>query len=131
VRVAVDENLPPALARALNALFAGEHEVVHLRDRFGPAVSDETWISELSAEGRWVVISGDTKIARKKAEQAAFRNSRLVGFFLSSALGEAKTIRKMQRLLALWDDIEALAKPLAGGAMFEVPISGKIRQLNP
>ena len=30
VRVIFDENLSPALARALNALFAGEHEVAHI-----------------------------------------------------------------------------------------------------
>jgi hypothetical protein len=35
----------------------------------------------------------------------------------------------MQRLLALWDDIEKIAKLVAGGAMYELPISGKIRQL--
>ena len=61
VKVVVDENLPPALARALFALFAGEHEIVHLRERFGPRVTDVAWISELSA-GRWVVISGDRRI---------------------------------------------------------------------
>jgi hypothetical protein len=71
VRVIFDENLSPALARALNALFAGEHEVAHIRDKFGPKVDDADWISALSAEGRWVVVSGDAKIARRKSEQAA------------------------------------------------------------
>jgi hypothetical protein len=85
VKVVIDENLSPALARALNALFDGEHEVVHIRDKFGPGVKDVDWIANLSAEGRWIVISGDTSIAKKKAEQAAFRNSRLIGFFLAHA----------------------------------------------
>ncbi len=131
MKAVIDENLPPALARALNALFAGEHEIIHLRDRFGPRVSDETWIAALSLEGRWVVISGDAKIARRRAEQAAFRNSRLIGFFMMSALNAAKTARKMQRLPALWDDIEALAGRVAGGSMFELPVSGKIRSMRP
>ena len=56
MRVLVDENLPPAIARALAALFAGEHEVVHIRDRFGPGVTDTEWITQLNREGRWVVI---------------------------------------------------------------------------
>jgi len=129
VKVIIDENLSPALARALSALFVGEHEVVHIREKFGPGVTDAEWIAQLSAEGRWVVISGDARIARRKSEQAAFRNSRLIGFFLSSALNEAKVTKQMQRLLALWDDIEKIAKLVASGAMYELPISGKIRQL--
>jgi hypothetical protein len=129
VKVIIDENLSPALAKALNALFAGEHEVVHIREKFGPSVKDADWIPQLSSGGRWIVISGDAKIAKRKAEQAAFRHSRLIGFFLSPALNGAKVTKQMQRLLALWDDIENIAKLVAGGAMYELPISGKIRQL--
>ena len=129
MKVILDENLSPALARALNALFAGEHEVAHLRDKFGPSVKDADWISKISADGRWVVISGDAKIAKRKSEQAAFRNSRLIGFFLAPALSKAKITKQMQRLLALWEDIEKIAELVAGGAMHELPISGKIRQL--
>ena len=129
MKVVIDENLSPALARALNALFDGEHEVVHIRDKFGPGVKDVDWIANLSAEGRWIVISGDTSIAKKKAEQAAFRNSRLIGFFLAHALNASKVAKQMQRLLALWEDIGSIAARVAGGAMYELPIKGKIRQL--
>lgn len=129
MKVIIDENLSPALARALNALFDGEHQVFHIRDKFGPSVKDVDWIGSLSAEGRWIIISGDTNIARKKAEQAAFRNSRLIGFFLAHALNASKVTKQMQRLLALWEDIETVAVRVAGGAMYELPIKGKIRQL--
>ncbi|HEY0803141.1 MAG TPA: DUF5615 family PIN-like protein, partial [Steroidobacteraceae bacterium] len=73
MKVLVDENLPPALARALAAFFKGQHDVVHLRDRFGAGVSDITWINALNQEGNWVVISGDRRITRNKAEYQAFR----------------------------------------------------------
>jgi len=129
VKVIIDENLSPALAKALNALFDGEHEVVHLRDRFGPNVEDVDWIPGLSAEGHWVLISGDMNISKKKAEQTAFRNSRLIGFFLAPALNASRVTKQMQRLLALWDDIATIANRVAGGAMYELPIKGKIRQL--
>ncbi|MBV8664169.1 MAG: hypothetical protein JO107_13825 [Hyphomicrobiales bacterium] len=131
MRVVFDENLPPALAKALQALFVDDHEIVHMRERFGASVKDVEWISRLSAEGRWVVISGDGRIARNRAEQAAFRNSRLIGFFFAPALNRSKVTKQMQRLLALWDDIENIAKLVAGGAMYELPISGKVRQLKP
>jgi hypothetical protein len=121
VKVIIDENLSPALARALSALFAGEHEVVHIRDRFGPSVKDSDWIRQLSEGGHWLVISGDAKIAKRKAELATFRNSRLIGFFLAPALNCAKVTKQMQRLLALWDDIEVIANRVASGSMYELP----------
>ena len=77
MKVMVDENLPPAMAKALAALFAGKHEVVHLREKFGAAVKDTEWIGALNAEGHWVIISGDRRIAKNKAEQQAFKSSKL------------------------------------------------------
>jgi hypothetical protein len=129
VKVVIDENLLPALARALSALFAGEHEVVHIRDRFGPSVKDVDWIRQLSEGGHWIVISGDARITKTKSELPIFRNSRLIGFLLAPALNGAKVTRQMQRLLALWDDIEVIANRVASGSMYELPIKGKIRQL--
>jgi hypothetical protein len=120
----IDENLPPAMANALAALFAGEHEIVHLRQRFGPKVKDLEWISTLSAEGNWVIISGDRRIAKNKAEQQAFKASRLVGFFLSSGLQKAKLTKQMERLMALWETVEKQAKLVSGGAMFELQMKG-------
>ena len=122
MKVVVDENLPPALARGLNALFAGEHQIIHIRDRYGPGVKDLTWIPELSAEGNWVVISGDRGIRRKRAEHVAFRGSRLIGFFLSAGLNKAPLVKQADRILALWDSIETFASRSRPGSMYELPI---------
>ncbi|MGO6814936.1 DUF5615 family PIN-like protein [Rhizobium brockwellii] len=130
MKVLVDENLPPALARSLNALFAGKHEVIHIRDRFGPGVKDVEWISQLSSEGRWIVISGDRRITRNKAEYNAFRNSHLVGFFLSKGLYKSPIVKQMERVLALWQTMETQAAIVQGGAMFELPMtSTRIKQM--
>jgi hypothetical protein len=130
VRVLIDENLPPALAKALQALFEGEHEVVHLRTRFGPGVKDREWIEKLSAEGRWIVISGDRRITRNRVEYAAFRSSRLVGFFLSKGLYKAPVVKQMERILALWGAMETQSGIVAGGAMFVLPMkSTRLEQL--
>lgn len=131
MKVLLDENLSPALARALNALFAGEHSVVHVREKFGPGVTDVEWITALSAEGRWIVISGDRRIARNKVEYRAFQTSRLVGFFLSRGLSKAPVTKQMERILALWSAMEKQSDIVAGGAMFELPMtSTKIKQLS-
>ncbi|PDQ18414.1 hypothetical protein CN311_24880 [Mesorhizobium sanjuanii] len=130
MKVLIDENLPPALAKALHALFNGDHQVVHLRARFGSGVKDREWIEKLSAEGRWIVISGDRRITRNRVEYAAFRNSRLVGFFLSKGLYKAPLVKQMERILSLWGAIETQSGIVAGGAMFMLPMkSTKLEQL--
>ena len=130
MKVLLDNNLSPAIARALNELFSHEHDVVALRDKFPANTPDSEWITELSKDGRWVVISGDRRITRNKAELSAFRNSRLVGFFLSKGLYKAKVIKQAERLLALWERIETLATTVEGGAMFELQVkSSLVRQL--
>jgi hypothetical protein len=130
LKVLIDENLPIAIARSLNALFAGKHDVTHVRERYGPGVTDLQWINELSAEGRWIIISGDRRITRNKAEYHAFRSSNLVGFFLSKGLYKSPLIKQMERLLALWLTIEAQSALVQGGAMFELPMtSTRLKQL--
>ncbi|MDP9874062.1 DUF5615 family PIN-like protein [Agrobacterium tumefaciens] len=130
MKVLIDENLPPALARSLNALFAGKHEIIHVRERYGPGVKDLQWITELSAEGRWIIISGDRRITRNKAEYNAFRSSNLVGFFLSKGLYKSPLTKQMERLLALWLTIETQSALVQGGAMFELPISStRLKQM--
>lgn len=120
----MDENLPPAMARSLAALFVGSHEAVHLRDRFGPRVLDTEWIPVMSRDGHWVILSGDRHIAKKKSEQQAFRNSRLTGFFFAPGLQKAPLTKKMERLMAVWDTIERQVPLVSGGAMFEIQVRG-------
>lgn len=130
MKVLIDENLPPALAKALAALFDGEHQVQHLRERYGPGVRDEEWIKDLHREGGWIVISADRRITRNKAEQHLFKSSSLIGFFFSSGLQKADTCRKMERLMALWTTIETQATIVSGGAMFEIPTkTTRIKQI--
>lgn len=100
-----------------------------LREKFRSDASDVEWISGLSREGRWLVISEDRRITRNRAEYVAFRGSRLVGVFLASAVHKAPVVKKMERILAVWPALEALSETVEGGAMFELPISGtRLRQ---
>ncbi len=132
MKVLIDNNLSPAIARALNELFKPDHEIIALREKFDPTISDADWINTLSIEGRWVVISGDRRITRNKAEYAAFRNSRLVGFFLARGLYKTKATKQVERILALWERMETLAGTVEGGAMFELQMkSNLIKQLRP
>ena len=120
----------PRSPRSLQALFVNKHEIIHIRDRFGPGVKDAQWIAELSSEGRWIVISGDRRITRNKAEYSAFRGSHLVGFFLSKGLYKSPLVKQMERILSLWQAIETQSTIVQGGAMFELPMtSTRLKQL--
>lgn len=118
------------MARALRELFKNEHDITYLAEKFSTSISDLDWIANLSKDGQWIVVSGDRRITRNHAEYHAFRNSNLIGLFLSQGLNKAPVIKQMERLLALWPSIITVAATVQGGAMFELPIkSTKLRQL--
>ncbi|RYD94134.1 MAG: hypothetical protein EOP50_10005 [Sphingobacteriales bacterium] len=130
MRVLFDHNLSPAMARALQELFKHQHEIKALRDKFNPNISDIAWITELSREGRWIIISGDRRITKNRAEHTAFASSKLIGMFLAPGLYKSPVIKQTERLLALWSNIETVSNTVEGGAMFELAISSsKLRQL--
>ena len=129
MKVMVDENLPPPLARALAALFVGQHEVVHLRERFGQKVQDVDWLTALNREGSWVILSADRQITKNKTEQRVFRNSKHIGFFFAPGLQRASILKKKQRLMVVWDTIEKQVPLVKGGSMFEIQMKGN--QLKP
>lgn len=56
MKLLLDHNLSPKLARALQAIF-DEHTIVPLRDRFEKDTTDEAWISALDKEGGWAVLT--------------------------------------------------------------------------
>lgn len=130
MKVFFDHNMSPALARAVRELFRDRHEIAILSEKFRRDATDMAWITALSREGRWLVISEDRRITKNDAERAAFRSSRLVGIFLAKAVHKAPVVKKMERLLAVWPALEALADTVEGGAMFELTIAGtRLRQL--
>ena len=129
MKVFFDHNMSPAMARAFRELFRKEHEITFLAERFQRDISDVEWISDLSREGNWIVVSGDRRITRNRAEYHAFRNSNLIGLFLSEGLHKAPVIKQMERILALWPAIITVEKTVQGGAMFELPLkSTRLRQ---
>ncbi len=68
-------------------------------------------------------------ITKNRSEYNAFRNSRLVGFFLNAGVYKSPITLQAARLLVLWDDMCELASRVEGGAMYEIPVRAKIRQL--
>lgn len=122
MNVFFDHNLSHALAEALQALFRDEHTIVALEHKFPRNIADIDWIRALHAEGHWIIISGDLRITRNKAERHVFQASNLTGFFMAPALKKARVIKQLERLCALWDNIIGLSKLAQPGGLYELPI---------
>jgi hypothetical protein len=132
LKVLIDNNLSPHIATAMHVLVAPHgHQVVALREKFPANTPDEVWIKALGDEGGWVVLSGDIRITRRTAERNAWRQSGLIGFFLSSGLGKLDPLLQTARLLMWWDRLVAQAQLVEGGAIFQLPVNpgSKLRQL--
>jgi hypothetical protein len=110
---------------------AHEHEVLHLRDRFSEDAADELWIPALAKEGGWIIISGDTRIARTPQLRVIWTNAKLTTFFLGKAWMKEKFWENAWRLVRWWPRIIEQAALVAPGAAFDVPWrpSGKFRQI--
>jgi hypothetical protein len=125
LRLFVDNNLPPDLARGLNELFSGQHLVTCHRDKFGKThVKDEEWIPALGTEGEWVVLSGDLNIPKKRPTRDLFLRSGLVGFFPRKAVMELPLHKKASRVLYVWQQIIELSEKVRP-AVFELQIRGE------
>jgi hypothetical protein len=117
----LDNNLPPALARALNELSKNEgHAVMPLKDKFPQSTTDVSWISVLSEEGGWVVISQD-KFTKGDLERRAFRECGLPIFCLAKHWGNEPYWNKAHNLVRWWPAIMIQAGLIRGGAAFRVP----------
>lgn len=124
MKLLVDNNLPPKLARGLGALFDDDHIVTHIKDKFGTGdLKDEDWIVRLGHEGGWAVLSADMNIARKKPSRDLFVSVGLVGFFFSPAMQKWPLHRQAARVLTLWPQMISHMTTTANG-VFEMPASG-------
>lgn len=120
MRFFVDNNLPPALARALHALSEPEfHEVRHIREKFPEDTDDQTWIAALEREGAWVVITRD-KLS-KGLEREALRRAGLLVFMLDKSWSKQRYWDIAYQATRWWPRIVEFAQGIQGGAAFKVP----------
>ncbi len=121
----MDNNLPPALARALNALSANKfsdlEQVIALREKLPPDTSDVTWIQMLGQEGGWFILSADQFRKHGDLERKALRQSGLIVFCLSKQWSSHHYWEHSANLLRWWPHIVEQAERLQGGAAFRVP----------
>ena len=96
MKLPIDNNLPPRLARSLNILFV-DHEVVALREKFQTDATDIDWVTALDREGGWAVLTRDLHI---RTRPTSGRCSTARAWSSSSSPGVGKSIRSRRRLPA-------------------------------
>jgi PIN like domain len=100
-----DQNLPPAVARALSALYEpGGHTVVHKNEKFPDRsiLNDEEWITTLASEGEWIIVTRDRRMRRKRVHYAVLRQAALTAFFLQPAWDRIKSLELSHGLIHRW-----------------------------
>jgi predicted nuclease of predicted toxin-antitoxin system len=97
----LDNNLSPRIARCLQVLFDGEHEIVALHAKFSQATPDLEWISALSQEDGWAVLTKDLRLRTRPHERAALDQSRIVYFFLAGSWSKHGVEETAARLIRL------------------------------
>jgi hypothetical protein len=126
VKVFFDNNLSPTLAATINGFLQhADSSAAHIRDLpCGRDASDVAWIEMLSHEAEdWIVITGDLRIQKNRAERLAFRNARLRGFVLAPGFAKMATNQVASFLLWRWPEVEQLVKLTRAPFLFEVPVS--------
>jgi PIN like domain len=129
----VDNNLPPALARALNELSAGAdvhvEKVVALREKFPANTADEKWMSVLAEDGGWNIVSGDN-FRKTSVERELLRRAGFNVFVLQKSWSSQQYWQKSAQLVLWWPRIIDYASKSERAAV-RVPwrVSGKFEQI--
>lgn len=125
----IDNNLAPKHAKALQALFEGEHQIIHLREMFPHNAKDEEWLPRLSEEGGWIIISGDLGIGRNPHQRAMWEQGNVVIFFLARGWAELELVVKHSKLTTAFPKIIEAAKKAKGGSGFQVRVNGSVEKV--
>jgi hypothetical protein len=132
LRLFLDNNLPPRIARSLHELVAPDgQEVVHLRAKFPERAADIDWIGALGAEGDWIIISGDRHILTRPHEREALRASKLTAFLLAKGWIQAGFWDQAWLLTRWLPKVVDLANHYPRGAIFLLPHQQKPTDLRP
>jgi PIN domain-containing protein len=126
--------LPAALHAFLETQASSAYHVRFMSEYgFREDTPDEVWIRRLGEDvpADWIVITGDRRITKNKAERAAWIRAGLRGFVLAPAYQRMPVHQQASLLLWRWPGMETFISAAARGSLFELPIrrSGGFRPL--
>lgn len=121
MKVLVDENLPPALAKVLHAIAEVDgHSVEHVSTLGKRGIKDRELFAQIAREGFLVHITLDHH-HRKQVERDSIAGAGLIVFVLSSSWDDQSLSEKCSRLLRYWNRIVEQARGLKPPAVLRIP----------
>ncbi|KQT86059.1 hypothetical protein [Aurantimonas sp. Leaf443] len=133
MKVLFDNCTSPLMATTLNGFIEPQgHQAIHLRSLPLSHPTDVEWIEYLAASGdEWLVITGDQRIRRNKAEARAFRLAKLRGVVLDAAYQKTPMNRCCAVLVHQWPNLHETMLRFDPPIMLEMGINfkGRFRQL--
>jgi hypothetical protein len=125
VRLFFDNCTAPILADTLDGFLKHlGHEAMHLRDNFAPNTPNVEWITSLARVQQTIlVITGDARIQRNRAERVAFRSAMLRGFVLSPAYQSTPHHITASVLIRRWPDIHDMVARVEAPFLYLLPIN--------
>jgi predicted nuclease of predicted toxin-antitoxin system len=107
MNVLFDNCTSPVMARTLHGFISGDgHRAIHMRDLPLHHPSDIQWINYIKGQhDEWLVITGDDRIRRNKAERAAFRQAKLKAVVLATGFQKAPMNKRCATIVHQWPDL--------------------------
>lgn len=125
MNVLFDNCTSPIMASTLNGFIESDgHHAIHMRQLPMQHPKDIEWIRYISSIGEeWLVITGDQRIRKNKAEALAFRQARLRGVVLASAYQKTSMNRCCAVLVDQWPRLYETIRRVDPPFMLELSIN--------
>jgi hypothetical protein len=122
-----DNNMPPKLAKTLNYLEGDDGITIeHLKEKFPPNTPDIEWITKLSKEGKWFIITQDNQIRKKSPEKKAWQESHIPIIFLQKSWINLNLWEMAWRLIKYWPELKESINLNRKNESFQLTINGKL-----
>ena len=128
----LDKHISIRIAQFLSTIYRNQpHHIAHIQDRYGNGITDIEWMSRLSSEGNWIIISADLNILRNPQERAAWLEAGLTTIFLPEGFTSLGKVRQSCKTICWWPDIINFSQKNPSGIAVYLNLSGKFQVLNP
>ena len=133
MKVLFDNCTSPVMASTLDGFIRNQdHQALHLRELPLQHPKDTEWIEFLSdSGGEWLVVTGDQRIRKNRAEAQAFRRARLRGVVLAPGYQKTPMNRCCAVIVYQWPNLFDTIRRFDPPFMLEMSINfrGNFKQL--
>jgi len=124
MRFFFDRCAPIAIARMVRAIEGTATTIRHHDEesRFNPKTADTEWMKKLGEDGEppWIVISGDGRILKNRAERAVLDEVGLPFFCLDKPWPNTPIYEYAWKFMKVWPKIVDTACQRKAGAIFKI-----------